>query len=449
MRKNVIKLLLVVCLLCSVALAVTACKGVKMTISFVVDGETYATIDTSGNKVLTMPQNPTKDGYTFDGWYWDVGTWQRPFTANSLLNEPLTSNMSVYAKFEVNEQYNNLKGTEIKTDILTVNGDSLAATVANDVNTFSFINAIQVADGATFVVATDLAASNVIRTKTVSLEIGDNTYYVLVENGNDIQLYTVTLRRRPIYTVTFVANNEIRYDSQRVEEGSCATKSNKSITGYTFVSWDYDFSMPIMADTKINSNWTANEYIAKYDTNGGVLNETEYSATYGSWYTLSVPTREGHTFLGWYIDEEQITQVNGQSVRRWFYSQNKTVTAKWRINSYNLTIDSPYSGAGVATGTSAKVYNSEVTVTADVNFGYNWLGWYQDDELISSDLSYTFTMPASALRLTANYKVKDEMSIFNFTSTTTFCHINSLYNNSVTDIYMPDYVTSIGNSAFA
>ena len=81
------------------AFALTACGKVSLKLTFKVDGVDYATISTSGDEVIKMPENPTKDGYVFDGWFWDEGTWQKPFTANSLFDTPLSSDMSVYAKF--------------------------------------------------------------------------------------------------------------------------------------------------------------------------------------------------------------------------------------------------------------------------------------------------------------------------------------------------------------
>ena len=48
---------------------------------------------------LEQPENPTKEGYTFYGWYWDKDIWKEPFTANSLLTISLSSDMGVYARF--------------------------------------------------------------------------------------------------------------------------------------------------------------------------------------------------------------------------------------------------------------------------------------------------------------------------------------------------------------
>jgi len=33
--------------------------------------------------VLIMPANPSRDGYTFGGWYWDQETLSAPFSASS------------------------------------------------------------------------------------------------------------------------------------------------------------------------------------------------------------------------------------------------------------------------------------------------------------------------------------------------------------------------------
>ena len=95
--------LLALLLACVSALLILVSCGigdvVKFEIKFMVGEEVYDTISTSGNEALQLPDNPTKDGYTFDGWYWDNNTWQTPFSATSFLNTPLTGDMKVYAKF--------------------------------------------------------------------------------------------------------------------------------------------------------------------------------------------------------------------------------------------------------------------------------------------------------------------------------------------------------------
>lgn len=93
------KLVALLALVCLMVIGVTSCAAVKFDINFMVDGESYGKIITTGKEILSLPDDPKKEGYTFDGWYWDEGIWEKPFTANSLLDAPLTSNLSVYAHF--------------------------------------------------------------------------------------------------------------------------------------------------------------------------------------------------------------------------------------------------------------------------------------------------------------------------------------------------------------
>ena len=97
-RKNVFIFLVTICLLV-LSIGLTACGGVDCKVNFVVDENVYDTVATNGNETIKLPSNPVKDGYEFEGWYWDNGKWEKPFTVNSLLNTPLAADMSVYAKF--------------------------------------------------------------------------------------------------------------------------------------------------------------------------------------------------------------------------------------------------------------------------------------------------------------------------------------------------------------
>lgn len=123
-----------------------------------------------------------------------------------------------------NEDSGKLNKTEICSKNLTVSGNEVKGKVANAQTTFSFINDIEVADGATYTVCTDLACTKSVLSKTISLIDGDNVCYILVTNVNDINLYTVTVRRRPIYTVAFNSNGGTEIKSQQVEEDSLAAK---------------------------------------------------------------------------------------------------------------------------------------------------------------------------------------------------------------------------------
>lgn len=111
-------------LLCLLLVVVTSCAAIKFDISFVVEGSVVDKVSTSGNEVISLPEDPVKEGYVFRGWYWDEGIWQQPFTANSLLDAPLTKNMKVYAYF-VENGFTGETGDTITLNFNTMGANSI------------------------------------------------------------------------------------------------------------------------------------------------------------------------------------------------------------------------------------------------------------------------------------------------------------------------------------
>ena len=171
---------------------------------------------------------------------------------------------------------------KISFKTLQVSGTDVYGKVPNATTSFSFINEIKISGDATYTVSLDIYGMQVVATKTVALSVGDNVFYVLETVGNEIQLYTVTIRRRPIHTVTFDACGGSAVAAQSVEEDHFATAPEApEKEGYTFVGWDFDFSAPITKNTEIKATWTANEYTVTYDVNGGdALQSATQSVTY-------------------------------------------------------------------------------------------------------------------------------------------------------------------------
>ena len=100
MRKSICFTALAAILL--VMLSLVSCKGEpaeKFSVNFIVEGTEYASIATAGEERISIPVSPSKDYYTFGGWYRDKDVWNDKFTADSLLDEKLTADISVYARF--------------------------------------------------------------------------------------------------------------------------------------------------------------------------------------------------------------------------------------------------------------------------------------------------------------------------------------------------------------
>lgn len=343
--------------LCLFLLAFSACgTQVRFHLNFVVDGEIYDTIDTAGQEAISMPRNPTKEGYDFDGWYWDEGTWERPFTANSLLDTPLSSDLSVYAKWKSDDipKVDPSAAEIVSAPAFEINGNSLSLTLPNATESYSFLRQITVCAGANWQVSTDMQGLNAIPTKTVPLNIGDNSFYLLVTsaNGEGVSLYTVTIRRRPIYTVSFNANGGNSVTALRAEEDSTITPPSTTRTGYSFAGWDYDFAQPIKGNMTTAAKWTIIDYPISYVLEGGINaenNPTKY--TIEDSVTLSAPTRAGYSFTGWSSDGEINIGSTGE----------KTFVAKWE------SIFSLNGGTIAGLTTYAKSHCNELIIPSEID----------------------------------------------------------------------------------
>ncbi len=118
------------CVLCIVTLAFSigafsGCKlfGGETEIAFVVDGEEYHTSVGKSGESVALPENPTKDGYSFDGWYLDEGVWNEPFAGDTFIDEKGDLSKTVYAKFTkitYNITYNTIGGTHKNPSTYTV-----------------------------------------------------------------------------------------------------------------------------------------------------------------------------------------------------------------------------------------------------------------------------------------------------------------------------------------
>ena len=280
---------------------------------------------------------------------------------------------------------------------LQVNGTDVYGKVSNTTTTFSFLNEVEISGNATYTVSLDIYGMQGVATKTVALAVGDNTFYVLETIGNDIKLYTVTIRRRPMYTVTFETNGGTAVEAQTVEEDSKVTIPATTKTGYTLAGWDYDLNTAITGNTTITASWTANEYTITYDANGGSVDNTKQTVTYDAEYTVAVPTRTGYTFAGWYYGET----LYQDGV--WSDANDITMTAKWEVKQYQVSIEKNVSG-GYVSGAGKHDFESSVTVNATTSSGYTWIGWYDsNDQLLTTNTAYSFTMGAEDVTLIAKW----------------------------------------------
>lgn len=127
MRKGIAVFLLALVLVISFAFGLSSCGSVEFDVNFIVDGESYYEITTAGESDIVLPEDPTKEGYNFTGWYLDEGVWEAEITESYFVGKRLTDNISVYAKWNAIEyQINFIVDGESYYEITTA-GESVIA----------------------------------------------------------------------------------------------------------------------------------------------------------------------------------------------------------------------------------------------------------------------------------------------------------------------------------
>ena len=298
-----------------------------------------------------------KAEYIFDGWDKEL----------SFINESTIVN----AKWKKDK-----KGNEIEIDNFEKAGDKLFGHVNNNIDKFSFINKVHVGENFFWKLYSDIQGTVEIATRTIPLEIGDNKVYILVGNDKgELGFYTITVRRLPLYKVSFLANGDL-YQELQVQEGNVVEKPmiDPSKKGYSFNTWDYDFNQPIMENTTINAIYVPNKYVITYDVNGGIkLDNDKQDVYFERKYSVITPTRPGYYFVGWY---DGYLKFEGGI---WRYSSDKTLVAHWSPLYFSITYN--LSG-GLNNCDNPALYTVEDSfdLLDPLKEGYSFEGWYTDSE---------------------------------------------------------------------
>ena len=129
----------------------------------------------------------------------------------------------------------------------------------------------------------------------------------------------------------------------------------------------------------------------------------------GTKITLTAVEYYGYKFLGWYFynDEQAETLISENATYTFTVNRELYVFAKFAEKEmYNfIAYSAPYNGGNITeNGKSVQFGNgrmvekgTQITLRAEANEGFTFVGWYksvddQNEELISADATYTFTV---------------------------------------------------------
>ena len=349
------------------------------------DGGTRPTTDsfTVGGSAITLP-TPTRTGYTFAGWYAEVGL--STLIGNAGASYSPTGSVTIYAKWTANSNTVTFKSNYVGGAVDST--QSIVTAVATGLTSNAFTRAGYVFSG--WNTLANGTGTNYTDGQSVTLT-GALTLYAKWSAG--------------IYTVTYNYNSATGGAS--AASGNYTTGGTQLVlpvptkTGYTFGGWydASDFSGSALASSItttsskiIYAKWTAATFTVLYEYNGATAGDSTASATYttaSTTITLPTPTKTGYTFAGWY----ESSNFSGSAVTTpYTTSQNRSLYAKWTAVNYTVTYNANLVVSGnTITGTGSvpvnnNTYNIGQSFSVAANTGpltrsgYTFAGWVTNED---------------------------------------------------------------------
>lgn len=306
------------------------------TIKFYVDGSVNSTQTINYGAKVTQPQNPTKTGYTFNGWYKE-STFQNQFDFNTII----TQNYNLYAKFTINTStvtfYKYSGGDVVDTQAVSY-GDNAVAPLDPTRTGYDFTG-------------------------------WDKPLTNIIQNTNIYGTWS-----KKVYQVKFYKEGSL-IETQNVEYQNKATKpTDPTKTGYDFDSWRigsvsgsaFNFNTQITQNYNLYAKFTIKTFEVKYYKDSDWLKTitVNWNTTVNASDIPANPSKTGYTFKEWDFDATT-TPI----------TENKNIYAVWNINYYNVNFYK-WNGGPKIGETQSIAYGSSATAPANPDKeGYNWKGW--------------------------------------------------------------------------
>ena len=253
------------------------------TVTFQSEGGSEVASQIRANAPADQPADPTKEGYTFIGWYNGESEWD--------FETPVTTGLILTAKWQVNQYTITFKPENGGQDIVIKQDYGTAITApANPTKTgYTFA-------GWDKTIPTTMPAENMAITARWQVNQ---------------------------YTITFKPENGGQDIVIKQDYGTAITApANPTKTGYTFAGWDKTIPTTMPAENMaITARWQVNQYTITFKPeNGG--QDIVIKQDYGTAITAPAnPTKTGYTFAGW-----------DKTIPTTMPAGDMTITAQWTEN---------------------------------------------------------------------------------------------------------------------
>ncbi len=222
-----------------------------------------------------------------------------------------------------------------------------------------------------------------------------------------------------------MAGTYTKYTDKKVSVGDTVVLEATVNSGYNFEGWyaegsnvclspDLRYEFVMKADHvgiyARYAYYTVNTFASgdEYGTAGTYTTYQDKKFSVGETVVLEATVNEGFNFEGWYAEWSDTCLSKDLTYSFVMKAENVGIEARWSY--YTVTVECYSDESGIAGTYSAKTeekvsVGDTVTLTATVNKGYNFEGWYVrwSDVCLSMDLTYSFEMKAEDVFIEARY----------------------------------------------
>ena len=347
------------------------------TVGYMVDDEPYGEQAVyKYGQTVAYPTVPQKEGYLFDTWLLDGGSFTGSMPGRDIT---LAASWSAGEKSYTVRYYLekiNFNNEAERWELMPENSTVKSGTFDETVTVVPENEYVGFSTPAEQVVTLNSNLS------TVDFKYTRNSYRLTwnLNGGTPTNDYTTSL--------------EVKYNTPIVAP-------ILTMTGNYYV-WDKEIAVTMPdADMEYTANWTANTYTVGFSEQGFENITVTYGDSYGD---LPEVSKIGYTFDGWFTAASGGEKIEYSS--KVAIPKDHVLYAHWSVNSYTLdwnlnggTASNSYTSGNVAYGTS-------LIAPAPVKTGYDFAGW---DKEIST------TMPTENLTYNANWTPKTYTVQFNET----------------------------------
>ena len=325
------------------------------------------------NLTITLHE-PTRDGFTFLGWYTD-----NAFTEQiTEINSDNIGNFVVYARWgkqPFTVTYLDHNGNELLVDTVYESESDQPLRSYTDFPTLDV-------EGYTFL-------------NWVNPENEAESYVYIPAGHNTDLVVKASLRNEAIHHLLYYVNGEYFATGSFRELDGLNDLYIPTKGGYDFDGWYSDRACTVKVsgiapntaeDVKLYGKFIPNEYSVSFTVDGVSFDGgfTKYLVSEEGTLLPAIPAKEGHIVLGWYTEDGQLMEENKIAAGMF---GDLVLHAEYAKVSYKITY---HLGGGTNDDRNVTSYlHDEAPTLYDAGYktGYNFAGWYTDASYSGTPIS--------------------------------------------------------------